>query len=66
MTTPLHKNSCPGGNEIYNYGKPFFGQRYCILSLYGPCPVKGKNIFKEIHQFYTFYPKITFRLGGGL
>ena len=24
-----------------------------------------KKIFKEIHQFYTFYPKITSPWGGG-
>ena len=23
MATPEHKNLCPGGQEIYNYGRPF-------------------------------------------
>ena len=22
MATPLHKNPCPGGNDIYNFGRP--------------------------------------------
>ena len=35
-----------------------------VFSLYEPSPGEEK-IFKEIHQFYTFYPKITSPLGGG-
>ena len=25
MTTPKHKNPCPMGHEIYNFGRPFLG-----------------------------------------
>ena len=57
MATPLHKNPCPGGHEIYNFGRPFRGHHYYTLSLSDLC--LGVEIFKEIHQFYTFYPKIT-------
>ena len=65
MPLPLHKNPCPGGYEIYNVGRPFLGHHYCTLSLYGPCPgVERKIFFKEIHQFYTFYPIITSPCGG--
>ena len=28
MATPLHKNPCPGGHEIYNFGRPFLGHHY--------------------------------------
>ena len=31
--TPLHKNSCPGGHEIYNFGRPFLGDHNYLLSL---------------------------------
>ena len=58
---PQHKNSCPGGHEIYNFGRLFLGHDYDTLILYGPCPVAEKKIF----QFYTFYPKITSPWGGG-
>ena len=62
----LHKNPCPGGHQINNFGRPFLGHHYNILGLYGPCP-RVEKIFKEIQQFYTFYPKITSRgLGGGM
>ena len=30
MATPLNKNPCPGGHEIYNFGRPFLDRRYYI------------------------------------
>ena len=27
MTTPLNKNHCPGGHEIYNFGRTFLALR---------------------------------------
>ena len=65
MATPWHKNPCPGGHEIYNFGRPFLGHHYYTLSFYGSCMGVEKEIFKEIHQFNTFYPKITSPWGGG-
>ena len=64
--TLQHKNPCPGGLEIYNFVRHchFLGHYYYTLSSYEPSPGEEK-IFKEIHQFYTFYPKITSPLGGG-
>ena len=56
MATPQHKNPCSRGHEIYNFSRPFLGHHYYTLSLYGPWPGVEMNIFKEIHQFYTFYP----------
>ena len=59
MATLLHKNPCPGGHENYNFGGPFIGYHYYILSLYGLfTEVEKSFFFKEIHQFYTFYPKL--------
>ena len=29
-----HKNPYPGGHEIYNFGTPFLGHQYYLLSLY--------------------------------
>ena len=56
MVTPLHKNPFPGGHEIKKFDRPFFGHHYYKLILYEPCKEGMKKIFKEIHQFYTFYP----------
>ena len=33
MATPWHKNTCPGGHEIYNFGRPFLGHYTYMLSL---------------------------------
>ena len=35
------------------------GQSSHDFRLYGPCTGVEKKILKEIHQFYTLYPKIT-------
>ena len=39
MATPKHKNPCPRGHEIYNFGRPFLGHHYYIplLSLSDLC-----------------------------
>ena len=65
MTTPHHRNPCPSGHEIYNFGRGFLAHHYYIFSLSARCTAVKKKIFKEIQQFYTFYPKITSPLGGG-
>ena len=52
MATPLHKNPCQGGQEIYNFGGPFRGHHNCILSLSNLCLGVEKNIFKEIMHFH--------------
>ena len=56
MAMPLHKYPCPGGNEIYNFGRPFLGYHYYRLRFYGLCPGVEKIFFKEKHTFYTFNP----------
>ena len=35
MATPYHKNPCPRGHEIHNFGRPFLVSQY---DLYGPAP----------------------------
>ena len=64
MAMPLHKNPCPWGHGIYNFGRSFLCHHYYTFSLYGPC-TRIEKIFKEIHQFNNFYPKITSPWGGG-
>ena len=46
MTTPLQKNPCPGGNEIYNFGRPFLGHHNYILTMSVLC-LGVEKIFKE-------------------
>ena len=60
-----YKNPCFRGNEIYNFGRTFLRQHYYKLSLSDQCLGIEKKIFKDIHQFYTFYPKITLPWGMG-
>ena len=43
----------PGGHEIYNFGRPFLGHHYYILSLSDLCLGVDKNIFKEIMHFHN-------------
>ena len=43
---PLHKNPCPGGHEIYKFGRPILGHHYYIpvLGLSDQClGVEKKN-----------------------
>ena len=52
MATPQRKNHCPGGHEIYNLGRPFFGHHYYLLSLSDLCLGVKKKIFKGIMHFH--------------
>ena len=52
MATRSNKNPCPGGHEIYNFGRPFIVHHYYILSLSDLCLGVEKKIFKEIMHFY--------------
>ena len=51
MAMPQHKNPCLGGHEIYNFGRPFLGHHYYILSLSDLCLGVEKKICKEIMYF---------------
>ena len=52
MTMAQYKNSCPKGHKIYNFGRPFLGHHYYILSLSDLCMGADKKIFKEIMHFH--------------
>ena len=45
MAMPYQKIPCPGGHEIYNFGRPFLGQRYYTIILSKLCPWVEKKIF---------------------
>ena len=45
LATPQHKNPCPGGHEIYKFGRPFLGHYNCIFSLFDLCLGVEKKIF---------------------
>ena len=47
----LAQEPCPRGHEIYNFGGPFRGHHYYILSLSNLCLGVEKKIFKEIMHF---------------
>ena len=56
MATPQHKNPCPRGHGIYNFGRTFLVHHNYLLSLSVLCLGVEKNIFKEtMHfQFMTY------------
>ena len=64
MAMSQHK-PCPGCHEIYNFGITFLGHHYYILDVSDLCLGVEKKIFREIQQFYTFYPQITSPLRRG-
>ena len=65
MAMPLNKNPCPGGYEIYNFGWPFLGHHYYILSLYGPFPEVERKFLKRKTSILHFLPQIYRPWGGG-
>ena len=50
--TPHHRNPCPRGHEIYNFGRSFLAHHYYIFSLSARCTGVKKKIFKEIMHFH--------------
>ena len=52
MATPEHKNPCPWGHEIYNFGRPFLGHNNYIFGLSDQCLRVEKKIVKEIMHFH--------------
>ena len=56
---PLHKNPCPGGHEIYKFGRPILGHHYYILGLSDQCLVsREENFFKKYINLTLFTPKL--------
>ena len=54
MATPKRKKPCPGGHEIYNFGRPFLGCHYYILTLPDICKGVEKKVFNAF-SLYDFY-----------
>ena len=52
MAKPYRMNPCPGGHESYNFGRPYLGHYYYILSLSDLCLGVKMKIFKEIMHFH--------------
>ena len=52
IATPERKNPCPGGHESYNFGRPFLGHHYYILSLSDLYLGVEKKFLKEIMHFH--------------
>ena len=60
IAMPQHKNPCPGGHEIYNFGRIFLGHHYYTLSLSDLCHGVEEKIFKETKPFhYMTFMAIT-------
>ena len=59
MATPKRKNPCPWDHEIYNSVRPYLGHHYYTFFCLNHAPEQKRRFFKEIHQFYHFYPKFT-------
>ena len=57
MATPLQKNPYTGGHEICNFGSPFIGHHYCILSVPQNYHPFGWGWGHEINKFLSPYPK---------
>ena len=52
----LAQEPLPRGYDIYNFGRPFLGYHYYILSLFDLCLRIEKKIFKEtLHFHYLSY-----------
>ena len=47
----LAQDPCPGGHEIYNFGRPLLGHHYYILSVSNLFMGVEKNICREICIF---------------
>ena len=59
MSTPLHKNLCPGAHDIHNFGILFLGFHYFILSLSDLCLELERFFFLEkMHFHYMTYVHI--------
>ena len=59
MATPYHKNPCPWGHEIYNFGRPFLGHHYNIFSLFNLCLGVEKKILKGLMHFHYMTYMVT-------
>ena len=47
MAMLQHKNPCPEGHEIYNFGRPFFDYHYYTISLSEPMPLGREDVLRN-------------------
>ena len=57
MATLQQTNPCPGGHEIYNFGRPVLGHYYFTLSLYEPSPGLENKILMKYINLHFLPPK---------
>ena len=66
---PQHKNSCPVGHEIYNFGRRFLGHHCYTFSLSDQCLDVEKKVFIRNKAFspHSLYVRILVQeyLNGG-
>ena len=58
MTMPQHRNPCPWSHEINKFGRGFHSHHIFTFNLSETYIEVEKKIFKDLHQFYSFYPQI--------
>ena len=48
----LVRDPCPRGNEIYNFGRPFFDHYSCLINMFVLCLGEENTILNEIMHFH--------------
>ena len=59
LAMPQHKNPCPWGHEIFNFGRALLIHHYYILSFSEPCPLVEKIFKTKTSILHFLHPKIT-------
>ena len=59
MATPLHKNPCPGGHEIYKFGRPPLVIITIHLVYMDYALDQSRKNFKKYINFTLFTPKLS-------
>ena len=59
MASPLHKNPCPKGNEIYIFSWPFLGHYNCILGSPDLC-LEVEKVFETCTELHSLCNSVTF------
>ena len=56
MAMPKHKNPCPRGHKMYNFGKPLFGNYHPLYTQFvWTMPMSGEE--KSFTSIFQFLPK---------
>ena len=55
MAMPKHKNPCPRGHKMYNFGKPLFGNYHPLYTQFvWSMPMSGEEKFSVFTQKFSF------------